>query len=39
MEHLQNVITLCGGRETFEREYLSKVDEDVIKSFGELGVM
>ncbi|KAI9871208.1 MAG: hypothetical protein M1830_003197 [Pleopsidium flavum] len=38
-EQLQHTILQCGGHEAFQRDHLSKVDQDVIKSFGELGVL
>lgn len=38
-EHLQAVIQACGGEQGFQEEWLSRVDKDVLKGFGELGVM
>ena len=38
-ERLQRAIEACGGQEGFQREWLVNVDADVVRSFGELGVL
>lgn len=38
-ERLQRVIEACGGQDAFQRDWLVNVDADVVRSFGELGVM
>ncbi|KAF2465340.1 ARM repeat-containing protein [Lindgomyces ingoldianus] len=38
-EHLQAAILAAGGDERFQEEWLSRVDKDVLRGFGELGVM
>jgi len=38
-ERLQRVIEACGGQDAFQRDWLVNVDMDVVRSFGELGVM
>ncbi|KAF1942396.1 ARM repeat-containing protein [Clathrospora elynae] len=38
-EHLQSVIQSCGGEARFQEEWLGRVDKDVLKGFGELGIM
>lgn len=38
-EHLQEVIQACGSEERFREEWLSRVDADVVKGFGEMGIM
>ncbi|OAK94196.1 ARM repeat-containing protein [Phaeosphaeriaceae sp. SRC1lsM3a] len=38
-EHLQEVIQACGSEERFREEWLSRVDADVVKGFGEIGIM
>lgn len=38
-EHLQQAILACGGEERFQEEWLSRVDKDVLRGFGELGIM
>jgi hypothetical protein len=38
-EHLQGAILAQGGEERFKEEWLSRVDKDVLKGFGELGIM
>lgn len=37
--HLDNAINRCGGGDRFQEEWLVNVDKDVVKSFGELGIM
>jgi hypothetical protein len=38
-EHLQAVIQQVGGEQRFQEEWLSRVDKEVLKGFGELGIM
>jgi hypothetical protein len=38
-EHLQHAMQACGGEQRFQEEWLSRVDKDVVKGFGELGIM
>jgi hypothetical protein len=38
-EHLQQVIQVVGGEQRFQDEWLSAVDKEVLKGFGELGIM
>jgi hypothetical protein len=38
-EHLQNAVQAAGGEQRFQEEWLSRVDKDVVKGFGELGIM
>jgi hypothetical protein len=38
-DHLQGAILAQGGEERFREEWLSRVDKDVLKGFGELGIM
>jgi hypothetical protein len=38
-EHLQQVVQEAGGEGRFQEEWLSRVDKDVLKGFGELGIM
>lgn len=38
-EHLQHVITACGGYDKFRDEWLVNVDKDVVEAFGKLGIM
>lgn len=38
-EHLQQAIQAAGGEQQFQEEWLSRVDKDVLKGFGELGIM
>ncbi|KAF1955056.1 ARM repeat-containing protein [Byssothecium circinans] len=38
-EHLQEAIRAAGGEERFREEWLGNVDKDVLKGFGELGIM
>ena len=38
-EHLQQVIQQVGGEQAFQEEWLSRVDKEVLKGFGELGIM
>ncbi|KAL6704681.1 hypothetical protein ACN47E_007963 [Coniothyrium glycines] len=38
-EHLQQVIQVTGGEQKFQEEWLSRVDKDILKGFGELGIM
>lgn len=38
-EHLQQIIQSVGGEAKFQEEWLSAVDKDVLKGFGELGIM
>ncbi|KAM3420367.1 hypothetical protein BST61_g3648 [Cercospora zeina] len=37
--YLQKTIEACGGQEQFQEVWLVNVDKEVVKSFGELGVM
>lgn len=37
--HLKNAIARCGGEQRFQEEWLVNVDKDVIKAFGELGIL
>lgn len=37
--HLEQAIHLCGGAEAFRRDHLTGVDQDVLRSFSELGVI
>ncbi|KAI9762174.1 MAG: hypothetical protein M1835_008068 [Candelina submexicana] len=37
--HLKGVIAACNGQETFQRDWLGNVDQDIITSFGRLGVL
>ncbi|USP76368.1 hypothetical protein yc1106_03642 [Curvularia clavata] len=38
-EHLQQAIQQAGGEQAFQKEWLSRVDKEVLKGFGELGIM
>lgn len=38
-DHLQAAIQAAGGEQQFQAEWLDRVDKDVIKGFGELGIM
>lgn len=38
-EHLQQAIQGVGGEAVFQEEWLSRVDKDILKGFGELGIM
>jgi hypothetical protein len=38
-EHLQQAIQSAGGEERFREEWLSRVDADVVKGFGGVGIM
>jgi hypothetical protein len=38
-EHLQQTIQSVGGEQQFQEEWLSRVDKDVLKGFGDLGIM
>jgi hypothetical protein len=38
-DHLQHAIQDSGGEQQFQEEWLSRVDKDVLKGFGELGIM
>ncbi|KAJ4351813.1 uncharacterized protein N0V89_007157 [Didymosphaeria variabile] len=38
-EHLQASIQSSGGETRFQEEWLSRVDKDVLKGFGDLGIM
>ncbi|MCJ1418138.1 hypothetical protein MMC32_004483 [Xylographa parallela] len=38
-ERLQRCVEACGGQEAFQREWLVDVDADVVRSFGQLGVL
>jgi|TARA_R110002003_G_scaffold250_5_gene17752 hypothetical protein len=38
-EHLQLAVQKCGGEQRFQEEWLDRVDKDVVKGFGELGIM
>lgn len=38
-EHLQAAIEAAGGMQQFQHEWLERVDRDVIKGFGELGIL
>lgn len=35
-EHLQGIITACGGSEAFQTDWLINVDRDVVAAFGKL---
>ena len=37
--HLGNVVAQCGGEERFREQWLVNVDKDVVKAFGEAGIM
>lgn len=37
--HLQNAVAACGGEQSFQEQWLVNVDQAVVKSFGELGIM
>ncbi|KZF24473.1 ARM repeat-containing protein [Xylona heveae TC161] len=37
--HVQHAITACGGQEVFQQMWLANVDQDVIASFGKLGIV
>ncbi len=37
--HLKGAIAACNGYEAFQREWLANVDQDVVASFGRLGVL
>ncbi|MCJ1388710.1 hypothetical protein MMC18_001559 [Xylographa bjoerkii] len=36
---LQRSIEACGGQEAFQRDWLVDVDVDVVRSFGQLGIL
>lgn len=38
-EHLQQAIVSAGSESQFRDEWLSRVDKDVLKAFGELGIV
>lgn len=38
-EHLQQAIQGVGGEQHFQEEWLSRVDKDVLKGFGDLRIM
>lgn len=38
-EHLQAAVQSAGGDARFQDEWLARVDADVVKGFGELGIM
>ena len=38
-EHLEHLITSCGGQELFQQDWLSNVDADVIKAFSTIDVL
>ncbi|ORY06399.1 armadillo-type protein [Clohesyomyces aquaticus] len=38
-EHLQMAVQASGGEGRFQEEWLSRVDKDVLRGFGELGIM
>jgi hypothetical protein len=38
-ERLERAIQACGGQAGFQRDWLVNVDEDVVKSFGALGLV
>jgi hypothetical protein len=38
-EHLQQAVSASGGEQRFQEEWLSRVDADVLKGFGEMGIM
>ncbi|CAK3947954.1 Importin beta [Lecanosticta acicola] len=37
--YLQQAITICGGYEQFQEQWLVNVDKDVVKAFSELGII
>ncbi|CAN9271905.1 unnamed protein product [Alternaria alternata] len=38
-EHLQQAIQQVGGEQAFQEEWLNRVDKEILKGFGELGIM
>ncbi|KAF6226163.1 hypothetical protein HO133_009029 [Letharia lupina] len=38
-EKLAVAVEKCGGMETFQREWVQNVDEDVVRAFGALGIV
>ncbi|KAL8949896.1 MAG: hypothetical protein Q9222_004034 [Ikaeria aurantiellina] len=38
-EHVQNAITVSGGSEAFQAQWLMNVDQDVLREFGKLGIL
>jgi len=38
-EHLQAAIQAAGGEQQFQEEWLERVDKDVVRGFGELGIL
>ncbi len=36
--YIRKVVDACGGPETFQKEWLSNVDVDVVRSFEEMEV-
>ncbi|KAH3986895.1 hypothetical protein HBI56_219490 [Parastagonospora nodorum] len=38
-EHLQQAVQAAGGEQRFQEDWLANVDKDVVKGFGELGIM
>lgn len=38
-EHLQNAVQAVGGEQRFQEEWLGRVDGDVVRGFGGLGIL
>lgn len=38
-EHLQGIMQAMGGEQVFQEEWLARVDKDVLKGFGALGIL
>lgn len=38
-EHIQQAVQAAGGEQQFQEEWLARVDGDVLRGFGELGIM
>jgi hypothetical protein len=38
-EYLQQAVQAAGGEQRFQEDWLANVDKDVVKGFGELGIM
>jgi hypothetical protein len=38
-EHLQQAVQASGGEARFQEEWLARVDKDVLRGFGEMGIM
>ncbi|KAF2817326.1 ARM repeat-containing protein [Mytilinidion resinicola] len=38
-EHLQAAIQAAGGMQQFQQEWLERVDKDIVRGFGELGIL